>query len=398
MAANAMILDSNSLAQVTDLRHDLHRHPEICFQEARTAEQVTKWLQSCSIPYKAGLAKGTGVVAHLPSTRPGAPTIALRADMDALPILEATGLHYMSENPGLMHACGHDGHTAILCGAAHALARIDHRPNNILFLFQPAEEQGGGAQYLIQDGALNGGVLGNPVDMIFGLHGSPSHQLGEVSTCEGPMLAATAEFTISITGRGGHAAMPQWVVDPIVVGSQIVNALQTVVSRNTDPLDALVVSITTFHGGSIYNVIPDSVVLTGTFRTLSSENHELALRRIMEISQTVAQSMGATAEVSVGESGYPVTSNDRKAYQYLKTVLAATEGVRLGPDCLPIMGGEDFSFYGQAGVPACFYWLGLRNPGDATYPNLHTSKFDFNDAALEPGIRSLVALALNELS
>lgn len=399
MVSPAFRLDSGLLQQVADFRHDLHRHPELGYKETRTSEKVQTWLTALGIEFKAGLALGTGILGYLPATtNPAtAPTIALRADMDALPIVEATGLDYSSVYPGVMHACGHDGHTSVLAGTAAALAKTAERPNNILFVFQPAEEGGAGGRRMVEDGVLTGKLLGKAADMIFGLHGYSSLDVGQVCTCDGPMLAATSNLNIRVKGVGGHAASPHVCVDPVVCASHIVVALQTIVSRGTDPLDSLVISVPMFHAGTAHNVIPVEVELTGTIRTLKDETQKFAWRRIEELVHGIAAGLGCTAEVDFGDDNYPVTLNDPVAAARFRSIVNKTEGVELMPDCLPIMGGEDFSFYGQSGVPACFYWLGLRVPGTDSYPNVHTPEFNFNDAALEVGIRAMLSLALEPL-
>jgi len=383
------------LPHITEIRHDIHAHPELGYEERRTSEVVQRELTACGVQFKAGLAKGTGVLGYLPATKPASRTIALRADMDALPIEENTQASYTSTKQGVMHACGHDGHTSILIGVARALSKVEERPNNILFLFQPAEEGGAGGRAMCEDGALDGSVLGTRADLVFGLHGNPYLRVGQVGTREGAMMASTDEFRIHVRGRGGHAAMPHTVIDPVVIGSHIIVALQTIASRGLDPLDSIVVSIPKFHAGTAHNVIPDTAELHGTLRTLRPETRAFGERRIHEIATDVARALGAVADVQFVQ-GYPVTCNERTATAHFRQIMRDTFRDALTPDVPPVMGGEDFSFYGEH-APACFYWLGIMPPGQSSYPNLHSPEFDFNDAALETGIRAMTALALSQV-
>ena len=282
------------------------------FEESRTSEVVQRHLAELGIPFKAGLAGGTGVVAHLPATNGGTDTVALRADMDALPISEETGKAYASEHEGVMHACGHDGHTTILLGAARALAKLEHRPNGVTFVFQPAEEGGAGGQKMCDEGALlgeSGGGVGSPVSRIFGLHGWPQMPLGTVATRPGPLLASTDEFEITIRGVQAHAAYPHLGRDPIVAASALVGTLQSIASRHVSPIDSVVVTVGMLHAGSAKNVIPETARLEGTIRSLRAETRTEAVRRVKLIADQVATAYGCHAEIDLQE-GYPVTSND----------------------------------------------------------------------------------------
>ncbi len=399
MIAIEPLLDSELLGQVTNLRHDLHANPELGYNEVRTSGKVREWLSELGVGFKADLAGGTGVLGFLPATENlgSAPTIALRADMDALPIKESTGRPYTSKNDGIMHACGHDGHTSILSGAAAVLSRTSERKNNVLFLFQPAEEGGAGGKRMVQEGALTGKIIGKPADMIYGLHGFGGLSVGQVATCDGAMLASADEFWIDVSGKGGHAAQPHTGIDPVVVAAQIVVSLQTIVSRNVDPLDSLVISVPMFHAGTAHNVIPHVAQLHGTLRTLRTETRSYAMRRIEEVITGIASAAGCIAALRYGDHGYPVTLNDPKSAARFRRLIGETEGVQLMPDTAPIMGAEDFSFYGESGVPACFYWLGLKKDESHIYPNFHTPEFDFNDDALRVGIKAMVKLALSDL-
>ena len=397
-ASDVRALVQTDLPDLISIRHDLHRYPEIMFQESRTSELVQKQLTELGIPFKAGLAGGTGVVAHLPATNGAGDTVALRADMDALPINEETGKAYASENPGVMHACGHDGHTTILLGAARALSKVEHRPNGVTFVFQPAEEGGAGGQKMCEDGALlgdAGGGVGSPVTRIFGLHGWPQMPLGTVATRPGPLLASTDEIEITIRGVQAHAAYPHLGRDPIVAASALVVALQSIASRTVSPLDSVVVTIGMMHAGSAKNVIPETARLEGTIRTLRAETRTEAVHRVKLIADQVATAYGCRAEVNL-QQGYPVTSNDSKLVEHFYDVARETVGDdRVGHVEEPSMGGEDFSFYGHH-VPACFYLLGLLPDGQDPMgvAQLHQPTFDFNDNAIATGVEMMCKLAL----
>lgn len=381
-------LVADDAAHLVGLRHDLHAHPELGYEEVRTSGVVRQELEAIGVQFQGDLAGGTGVLGYLPATGDPATaqTVALRADMDALPIQENTGKSYASTSPGKMHACGHDGHTTVLVGAARALAQLD-RPNNVLLVFQPAEEGGAGGRKMCEDGVLDGRVLGRPADRIFGLHGYPGLKVGQVSTVDGPMLAAADMIHLKVIGKGGHAAMPHTGIDPIVVASHIISASQTIASRNLDPLDELVVTFAQFHAGTAHNIIPGVAELHGTVRTLKPETRRMAEERLGELARGIAAAFGASVEF-VYEHGYPVTFNDVDMAAHFREVV----GEDLQPDQPPVMGGEDFSFYGQH-VPACFYWLGLVPSGQEGYANLHAPEFDFNDDAIAVGVRAMCRLA-----
>lgn len=378
----------SELPDLVAIRHDLHRYPELAFDEHRTSGVVQAELGRLGIQFQAGLGRGTGVLGFLPATGTAQKTVALRADMDALPILENTGKEYASTVEGKMHACGHDGHTTVLIGAARVLAALPERKNNVLFVFQPAEENGGGGQYMVRDGVLEGQVLGPKADMIFGLHGYPGMPVGNVGTRTGPMMAASDEFWISVRGKGGHAAMPHLGFDPVMVSAQIITALQTISSRNVSPLDSVVCTIGSIHGGTATNIIPDTVELAGTIRTLRNETREYAEKRMRAIVEGVATALGATVDIRVNK-GYPVTVNDADAAEIFRSTVDG-----LTPDVEPTMGAEDFSYYGQT-TPACFFWLGLVPEGQTGYPNLHAPEFDFNDDAIPVGVRAMCKLAMS---
>ena len=390
-------------ADLTAIRRDLHAHPQLMFEERHAASVVVSELERLGIEHKTGLARGTGVLAHLPATtdRPGATSIGLRADMDALPIEERTGTTYTSTNPGVMHACGHDGHTTILLGAARILSRMSERPNPITFVFQPAEEGGAGGAKMCEDGCLEGASgrgFGPPVSKMFGLHGWPQYPIGVVASRPGPLLAATDEVTITVRGVQCHGAYPHHGADPIVAASAIITALQTIASRNVGPLDSIVVSIGAIHAGTTANnVIPETAHLIGTVRTLRDDTRILAKKRVFEIVEHAAKAMGCTAEID-WEEGYPVTRNDPDLTDHvLATARQAFGDERIAMVQDPTMGGEDFSFYGQH-VPACFYLIGLCPEGadPATVPQLHQPTFDFNDDAIPVGVEMMCRLALSD--
>jgi amidohydrolase len=376
------------------IRHDLHAHPELGYQEHRTSSIVRGELERAGIALAGGMAGGTGVLGHLPGE--GTRAIGLRADMDALPIEETTGLEYASTVPGTMHACGHDGHTTILLGVARVLARLARQaplPRPVTLVFQPAEEGGAGAKRMIEDGCLDGSVLGPPVDHMFGLHGWPRLPVGTVATRPGPLLAAADTFQIQVSGVGSHAAFPHVGRDPIVAASAIVGALQTIAARSTDPLDSAVVSVTMFHAGSATNVIPGEVHLAGTARSLVPAVQDLIQRRLHELAVHVARAHGCQARVEY-HMGYPVTRNDPGAVEIFgRTAREALSAERVLTVERPVMGGEDFAFYSQV-VPSCFFILGLIPPGAPRIPELHQSDFDFIDDAIATGIEVFCRLAL----
>ncbi len=382
------------IPEFVSIRRDLHANPELGYDEKRTSKVIQDFLKTNNIKFASGLAKGTGVLGHLPGANTEA--IALRADIDALPILEENSFDWKSVNKGCMHACGHDGHTAILLGAAKVLSLIakEHElPNPVSFVFQPAEEGGGGGEQMVLDGCLDGSVLGPKVKMMFGLHGWPQLELGHVATRIGPMLAADIGIEVTIQGIGGHAAFPYLCDDPIICGAQIVSSLQQIASRNTDPLDSLVVSITQFHAGTTHNIIPEEVKLSGTIRYLQQETGAMAKERFIEIVENVAKAHRCKAEIRLHD-GYPVTKNHPDATEKFFEVANKTIDSKMVSEFeKPVMGGEDFSYYCQE-VPSCFFALGLLPKGAQEMAALHQPTFDFNDEALATGIRIFCALAL----
>jgi len=371
-------------------RHDLHEYPELRFEEFRTAEQVAKLLTSWGIEVHTGIAK-TGVVGVLRGTGASPRSIGLRADMDALPMTEATGLPYASKNPGRMHACGHDGHTTMLLGAAKYLAETRNFDGTVHFIFQPGEEGGAGAKVMMDEGLF----ARFPCDSVYGLHNDPSLPLGEADIRDDVMMAASDRFFVTIRGQGGHAARPHAGIDPIVVGAHIVTALQSIVARRVDPIESAVISTTQFHSGTAENVIPDEAQLVGTVRTLKPAVQDLveaAMRRVVE---TTAAAHDATAEFTY-RRGYPPTvnhaENARRAARAASAVLG--EG-KVRRDMPPVMGGEDFSFM-LLERPGAYLKLG-QAMGSKGANAVHTVQYDFNDDLLPVGASFFAALVEQEL-
>jgi hippurate hydrolase len=370
--------------KISALRRDFHAHPELAFDEHRTAAKVADHLDGLGLDVHRGIAR-TGVVAKL-ALGSSQRSIGLRADMDALPLSELNTFPHHSKHDGKMHACGHDGHTAMLLGAAEALSTLRHFDGTVYFIFQPAEEHEGGGRLMVEEGLFER----FPMDMVFGLHNWPGLPAGSFSVTEGPVMAGTDRFEITITGRGGHAAMPHQAVDVVLAGSALVQAVQSLVSRNTDPLDAAVVSVTRFHAGQVDNVLPETAVLGGTVRALNERLQaalEAGLRR-------VCTGIEATYGVSIDlryERGYPPTVNasgpTRIACEVARHVAGEAHVLTHLP---PSMGAEDFAYMARV-VPACYVWLG-NGPGEGGCM-LHSPRYDFNDEIITTGIRYWVRLA-----
>lgn len=379
------------LPELCAIRHDLHRHPELGFAEHRTQAKVRTFLEA--LGYRPRDCAGTGLVADLHADDhhdPGAPArrcIALRADLDCLPMSETTPLPYRSVHEGRAHKCGHDGHTAILLGVAAVLARHrDRVPGNVRLLFQPAEEgvDGGGARVMVAEGALAG------VDEVYGLHNWPTFPHGELRVKAGPVMARARELDIVVEGKGGHGSQPQVCRDPVVAAAHIVTALQTVVSRGLGSDGGGVVSICRFAAGSAHNVIPERAELGGTIRSFDPAVDRRLLERIEEIVRGVAAAFGVAARLSVSE-GYPVLVNHERCTSAVRAVAERVLGAeRVGDAGLPIAGGEDFAYLAQA-VPGAYFFLGAGRPGQDT-PGCHHPDFDFDDSLIPTGMRMFLGL------
>lgn len=374
--------------EITGWRRTLHQNPELNYDVFQTAEFVAGKLKEFGCDEVVPGIGRTGVVGVIRGNLGAGSTVGLRADMDALPITEATGKSYASSVPGKMHACGHDGHTAMLLGAAKYLAETRNFAGSVAVIFQPAEEGGAGGLAMVQDGMMD--RFG--ITQVFGMHNMPSLPIGQFAIRPGPIMAATAEFTIVVKGKGGHAAMPHMSIDPIVIGSQIVGALQTIAARSTDPVDSVVVSVTRFNGGSAYNVIPETVELAGTVRTLKKEVAASARERIHAICAGIGAAMGAVVEVDY-DSNYPVTFNHLEETAFAADIAETIAGKgQVHREIQPLMGGEDFSYMLEE-RPGAFIFIGN---GDSA--NLHHPAYDFNDEAIAHGVSYWVRLAETALA
>ena len=378
---------------IADRRH-LHEHPELGFEEVETSRFVAERLQSLGVEdIRTGIAK-TGVTGLIRGTAAGnGKTVLLRADMDALPILEENDVPYVSQHPGVMHACGHDGHTAMLLGVARLLSeQRDSFAGTVKLLFQPAEElPPGGAKPMIEAGVLND----PPVDAVFGIHVDQDEPVGKISLAAGPVMAAADRFTILIKGKGGHGAKPQTSVDPIAIGAQIVTALQTLISREYDPVATGVVSVCAFLSGSAFNVIPDTAELRGTVRTFTPENRTMLSERIPELVKGIAAAMRAEAEVRY-DFGYPATINDPAMTELVREVITEVVGAENVIDAEPQMGAEDFSYFLRE-RPGSFFFIGSKNEERGLTWGHHHPRFDIDEAVLGVGVESLARTALRYL-
>ncbi len=372
-----------------ELRHRLHRIPELAFEEFKTAEVIRQELDRLGIEHTDGVDGAPTATVGLIGEA-GRPCIALRADFDALPIVEQTGLPYASTHPGCMHACGHDGHTAILLGAAAALKSMEARlPVCVKLLFQPAEEVLGGAAKLIAGGVLDG-RLGPRPRAIFGLHGAPSMEVGCISAPSGASSAGDDTFRITFTGRGCHGAAPHLGIDPIVTACSVVLNLQQIVSRQVAPQEAAVVSIGTIRAGTATNIIPDSAIIEGTARCASQERRGEMRRWIERRCAGIAQADDCRVEVD-WLRGCPPGINDPAMAEYTAETARRLVGPARMKDLPQTMGSEDFAYYLQE-TPGCFFRIGVRPRGQSSYPVLHNDHFDFTDEAMETGIRMFVEL------
>lgn len=369
-------------ADLTAVRRDIHAHPELAFQENRTAELVASRLEKAGIEVHRGIGK-TGVVGVLRHGQ-GSKAIALRADMDALPILEKNEFHHVSRHTGCMHACGHDGHTTMLLGAAEQLAAQVHAgqaefDGTVVFIFQPAEEGEGGAPAMIEDGLFER----FPVEAVFGMHNWPGLPVGEFAVHDGPVMASADRFDIVVRGHGAHAAMPHLGKDPLLAATQLVQALQSVVSRTRDPLDSAVLSVTCFQAGDAYNVIPEHAKLAGTVRTFSKRVQDQIEQRMQEICQGVGMATGTQIELTY-HRGYPATINTSPEAHLCAQVAGKLVGkAHVQDKTNPSMGAEDFSWFLQE-KPGCYVWIG-NGPGEGGC-TLHNPRYDFNDAVIPLGV------------
>jgi len=378
-------------AELVHIRRDIHAHPELAFEEQRTSQLVADKLAEWGIEVHRGLAK-TGVVGVIRGRKDGARAIGLRADMDCLPMHETAAVPHRSTAPGRMHACGHDGHTTMLLGAARYLAQTRNFAGTVNLIFQPAEEGGGGGRVMVEEGLFER----FPCEAVYALHNWPGLPPGKIAVRPGAMLAATDELRLRIRGHGGHAALPHLAVDPVVIAAHVITALQTIASRNANPVDALVVSLCSMQTSQLgaFNVIPAHVELIGTVRTFSPEMRDLAERRISEIATAVAQGLGGSAEIEY-QRGYPATVNTEKEARFAAQVGERVFGAgNVITDHEPTMGGEDFSYMLQA-RPGAYVFLGQG--GAALGCLLHNPAYDFNDEVIPLGAGYLAALVEDSL-
>lgn len=383
-----LVANAGSIAAI---RRDLHAHPELCFQEVRTADLVAAKLTEWGIPIHKGLAT-TGIVGIVKSGSSGR-ALALRADMDALPMQEHNHFDHASQYAGKMHACGHDGHVAMLLAAAQYLAQHRNFDGTVYLIFQPAEEGGGGAREMIRDGLFEK----FPIEAVFGMHNWPGSEVGKFAVSAGPVMASSNEFKIVIRGKGGHAAMPHLGLDPVPVACQMVQAFQTIVSRNLKPIDAGVISVTMIHAGEATNVIPDSCELEGTVRTFSIEVLDMIEQRMREISTNLAKAFGMECSFEF-DRNYPPTINTPKEVDFARRVMTSIVGEACVGVQEPTMGAEDFAYMLMA-KPGCYAFIANgdgdhRSMGHGAGPcMLHNPSYDFNDQLIPLGATYWVRLA-----
>jgi IAA-amino acid hydrolase len=383
--------ESKSISDwIVKIRRELHEHPELMYEEFRTSELIRRELDKLDIQYKHPIAE-TGVLASIGNGN--GPCVALRADMDALPIHEETDVPFKSKIDGKMHACGHDCHVSMLLGAAKLLKDKESEINGtIKLLFQPAEEGGAGGKLMREEGALE-----NPdVERIFGLHVWPQMPSGQIGSREGTFLAATSSLSLTVKGVGGHAAVPQLAKDPVLTSARIITNLQSIISRELDPLESGVVSITVINGGNASNVIPSEVKVKGTLRSLTMDGLKELQKRVKEISEGIAQTHGCEAIVEYVGNDYPPTVNDSEMWKFAKNVGIELLGDDNVSDLDAVMGGEDFAYYTEK-VKGCFVVLGMNNPDiDATY-SVHHPMFKADEDALHIGTALHTIFALKSL-
>lgn len=384
----------NSIAamkeEMTEWRRDIHAHPEIAFEEVRTSDLVAAKLEEWGVEVHRGIAK-TGVVGVLKGRNGGDGSIGLRADMDALPMDEENDVPYKSQNPGKFHGCGHDGHTTMLLGAAKYLAETRNFAGTVNFIFQPAEEGHGGGRVMVEEGLFDR----FPCDEVYGMHNWPNLPAGEAAVVPGPIMAAADQFEIKVTAKGGHAAMPHLCNDPVIVAAQMVTAFQPLVSRNTDPLDAAVISVTQVHSGSAHNVIAEEAMLTGTVRTFKPETQDMIEAGMKRIAKGICDAFGAEVEFDY-QRGYPATVNHEQQASFAAEILADVLGAdKLHRDVEPVMGAEDFSFM-LLQRPGAYLWLGQAGGPSACM--VHNPRYDFNDEVLPVGASVFATMVETRLS
>ncbi|MCA1491181.1 M20 aminoacylase family protein [Sinorhizobium alkalisoli] len=374
----------NATPELVAIRRDLHAHPELGLEEKRTSAFIARHLETLGYHVTTGLAK-TGVVGTL-TNGTGSRSIGIRADIDALPIHEETGLDYASRTPGLMHACGHDGHTAMLLGAARALAERRNFDGTVHLIFQPAEENFGGARIMVEEGLFEK----FPCDAIFALHNEPALPFGQFALREGPVMAAVDEARITVHGRGGHGAEPQETADPIVCGASIVMALQSIVSRNIHPMDPAVITVGAFHGGSASNIIPERAEMVVGIRSFDAAVRDELERRIRTIAEAQAESYGMRATIDY-ERSYDATINHKKETDFVRDLAFRFAGVDKVIDLArPYMGSEDFAYMLKE-RPGTYFYLGAKATGEEK--PLHHPGYDFNDGLLPIGAAFWTELA-----
>ncbi len=379
-------------ADMTAWRRDLHKHPETAFEEERTSDFVAEKLAEFGLEVHRGLA-GTGVVGLLEGKRDNGRFIGLRADMDALHIHELNDFGHASVHDGKMHACGHDGHTTMLLGAARYLAETRNFEGRLAFIFQPAEENEGGADVMIREGLFER----FPVEEVYGLHNWPGLPVGEIALRTGPAMAAFDTFEMTVRGRGAHGAMPQHGIDPIIVASQIVVALQTIASRRTTPIDTVTVSVTQFHAGDTWNVIPETAVIRGTTRSFNGEVQDQIEADMTRIAEGICASQGARVTIDY-QRRYPALVNSGRESEVAAAAAAAVIGeAKVTRNAEPIMGSEDFAFMLNA-KPGCYVLLGNAGTDGAGGVPVHNPRYDFNDEALVIGASYWARLAETALS
>jgi hippurate hydrolase len=378
-------------ASMATIRRDLHAHPELCFQEVRTADVVAAKLSEWGIPMHRGL--GTTGVVGIVKAGTSDRAIVLRADMDALPMQEFNTFAHASQHPGKMHACGHDGHTAMLLAAAHYFSNNRNFDGTVYLVFQPAEEGGGGAREMIKEGLFEK----FPVQAVFGMHNWPGASVGKFAVSAGPVMASSNEFKITVRGKGGHAALPHNAIDPVPVACQMVQAFQTIISRNKKPVDAGVISVTMIRAGEATNVIPDSCELQGTVRTFTIEVLDMIEQRMREVAQHTAAAFGAQCEFEFVRN-YPPTINAAHEADFARGVMASIVGASNVGEQEPTMGAEDFSYMLQA-KPGCYSFIANgdgahREMGHGGGPcMLHNPSYDFNDDLIPLGATYWARLA-----